>query len=147
MMFDARVEVTKDLDGSTVILACFGLPPEVASSAAFAVGRVRAERFQSVELGVDDVLEMRELTALADELAEAGRAPGILLQVLRPARLTAFRHAIAQYVEQADEAEWLRQEDRDALVHVRPLVWPLEELAGDALRAALTDDAPAPHDL
>src|SRR5436309_12704719 len=119
MMFDARVEVAKDLDGSTVILACFGLPPEVAAAAAHAVGRVRAERFQSAELGVDDVLEMRELTALADELAEAGRAPAMLLQVLRPARLTAFRHALAQYVDQADEAEWLREEDRAALILVQ----------------------------
>lgn len=140
-MIDARVETAKDLDGSTVILACFGLPPEVAKAAAHAVGAVRADRYRTAELSTDDVLEMRELTALVDELAEAGRAPAILLNVLRPARLTAMRHALAAFVEQADEAEWLRDEDREALYLVRSLVWPLEELAEEALRAALSGEA------
>jgi hypothetical protein len=145
-MFDARVEITKDLDGSTVILACIALPPDVAAAAAHAVSVIRAERYRTAELSTDDVLEMRELTAVADELAEAGRAPGILVTVLRPARLTALRHALAAFVDRADESEWLREEDREALRLVRPLVWPLEELAEEALRAALTGEQPAGHD-
>ena len=58
--------------------------------------------------------------------------------VLRPARLTAYRDAVAHFVESRDSAEWLREEDREPLRSVRALLHPLEDLSADALRAALT---------
>jgi hypothetical protein len=65
--------------------------------------------------------------------------------VLRPARLTVYRDAVARFVETRDEAEWVREEDREALARVRPMLYPLEELCADALRAALTGEtAPRP---
>ena len=58
--------------------------------------------------------------------------------VLRPARLTIYRDALARFIESRDEAEWIREEDREPLALVRGLLYPLEELCADALRAALT---------
>jgi hypothetical protein len=87
---------------------------------------------------------MRELTALADELfVFAGHgAAGTL--VLRPARLTALRHAIEAFVTSRDDAEWMRDEDREPLAAGRALLWPLADLCTDALRAALAAaDAPS----
>ena len=36
----------------------------------------------------------------------------------------------------------MREEDRKALPIVRALLWPLEDLCADAMRAALTPPAP-----
>jgi hypothetical protein len=97
-----------------------------------------AERFRLAEMSTDDVLELRELTALADELADPGVPPGARTLVLRPARLSALRDSVARFVETRDAAEWIREEDREPLARVRGLIAPLEDLAAEALRAALS---------
>ena len=83
------------------------------------------------------MIALRELTALSDELADLALRPGMRTVVLRPARLTFFRDAVARFIESRDEAEWVREEDREPLARVRALLYPLEDLCGDALRAAL----------
>ena len=87
------------------------------------------------------MIELRELTALSDELADLALRPGMRTVVLRPGRLTVYRNAIARFVESRDEAEWVREEDREPLSRVRALLHPLEDLCGDALRAALSGAA------
>jgi hypothetical protein len=81
------------------------------------------------------VLEFRELTALADELRELKGGHGTL--VMRPARLSAFRAALGAFVNSRDEAEWLRDMDREPLAISRSLLYPLEDLSAEAMRAAL----------
>jgi hypothetical protein len=61
---------------------------------------------------------------------------------LRPARLSALRDSVAGFVESRDEAEWVREEDREPLARLRSLIAPLEDLCAEALRAALS---PAPR--
>ena len=109
-------------------------------ASAHAVGASIAERFRNQELSADDVVEFRELTALADELSELGGGAGTI--VMRPARLNAYRHALTIFVESRDEAEWMRDEDREPLAVVRGLLWPLEDLAAEAMQAALSQPAP-----
>jgi hypothetical protein len=87
-------------------------------------------------MSADDVLEMRELTALADELGELGNGTGTV--VLRPARLSVYHHAVTRFVESRDEAEWVREEDLEALAMLRPLLLPLEQLCAEAMRSALS---------
>jgi hypothetical protein len=142
-MLNAHVDMSQGLDGEPVVLACFDLGEDELAASAHAVAAT-AERFRIPEMSVDEVLELRELTALADELADLALRPGIRTVVLRPARLTAYRDAVAHYVESRDAAEWVREEDREPLARVRPLLNPLEELCGDALRAALTG-GPSPR--
>ena len=80
-----------------------------------------AERFRNEDLSADDVVEFRELTALADELRELAGGAGTI--VMRPARLSAYLHALAMFVESRDEADWIRDEDREPLaVAPRPPV-------------------------
>jgi hypothetical protein len=62
--------------------------------------------------------------------------------VLRPARLSAYRDAVARFVETRDEAEWIREEDREPLARLRGLLVTLQELCAEAMRAALS---PAPR--
>jgi hypothetical protein len=137
-MLHPRIDISRDLEGEPVVLACFDLGGEEIAAAAHAVAAMAAERFRNVDMSVDDVLELRELTALTDELADQDPQPGIRTLVLRPARLTALRDSVARFIETRDQGEWIREEDREPLARVRGLLAPLEELSAEALRAALS---------
>ena len=143
-MVKAHIDISKGLDGEAVVLACFDLDDAHLAASAHAVAAAAAERYRTATLSTDDVLELRELTALADELADLALRPGMRTVVLRPARLTAYRDAVAYFLESRDAAEWVREEDREPLALARGLVYGLEELAADALHAALTGQ-PAPR--
>jgi hypothetical protein len=108
-----RIDISQGLDGELVVLACFDLGEEQIAASSRAVAATAAERFRAASMSVDDVLELRELTALADELADLALPGGMGTLVLRPARLAAYRDAVARFVETRDEAEWIREEDRE----------------------------------
>jgi hypothetical protein len=137
-MLHPRIDISQGLDGEPVVLACFDLAEDEVAASSHAVAATAGERFRSASMSVDDVLEFRELTALADELADLARQPGIRTVVLRPARLSVYRDAIARFVETRDEAEWIAEQDREPLARVRALLAPLEELCAEALRTALS---------
>src|ERR671921_930699 len=131
-----HIDITRDLDGEAVVHACFDLREDEIRASAHAVAACAAERFRNTEMSADDVIEFRELTALADELGELIGGAGTI--VLRPARLTAYRHSLDFFVTSRDEAEWIREEDREPLAIVRSLLFPLEDLSAEAMRAALS---------
>src|SRR3982751_3948816 len=141
-MLNARIDITQGLDGEPVVLGCFDLSEAEIAASAHAVRATSGERFRTAAMSVDDVLELRELTALADELTDLARDTGMRSIVMRPARLSAWRDALAYFVESREEAEWAREDDRRALSAVRTLLWPLEGLCAEAIRAALTPPAP-----
>jgi hypothetical protein len=134
-----HVDITQNLEGEPVVHAVFDLREEEIGASAHAVVAACNERFRNEELSADDVIEFRELTDLADELREMGGGAGTI--VMRPARLTAYRHALDVFVQSRDEADWLRDEDREPLAIVRGLLWPLEELAAETIQAALSPSA------
>jgi hypothetical protein len=143
-MVNAHIDISQGLDGDPVVLACFDLAEEQLAASAHAVAATSAERFRIAEMSVDDVLELRELTALSDELADLALRPGMCTVVLRPARLSVYRDAIAAFIESRDSAEWVREEDREPLARVRSLLYALEDLSADAVRAALSG-SPSPR--
>ena len=113
----AHIDISTDLDGEAVVHACFDLS-EAEISRLRRMPFAPARRIASAPRAclADEVLELRELTVLADDLGES--SSGVRAQlVLRPARLSAYRHAITRFVESRDEADWLREEDYEALVH------------------------------
>jgi hypothetical protein len=144
-MHNGRIEMTRDVDGHAVVLACLDLAGEEAMGAAHVMSAVRRERYGLAELGTDDVLAMRELTALADELGDVAARGAASSLVLAPARLAALRHALEAFVDGRDGAEWIRDEDREPLAVARSLLWPIADLCEEALRAALAaaDATPA----
>ncbi len=109
-------------------------------AAAHAVAATAGERFRITEMSADDVVELRELTALADELGELTGAASTL--VLRPARLSTLLNSVARFVESREQAEWIREEDRQPLALLREMLFPLEQLSAEATRTALS---PAEH--
>jgi hypothetical protein len=203
-MQHAHIDISRGLDGERVVLACFDLREDELAAAARAVAAVAAERYRTPRISADDVLELRELTALADELehgsrqagsgqgmgsvhgpdpergiepghAEAGRGiepaseiqpgrgtepgrgpdlglgidsargvepgQGIRTLVFKPARLSVLRDAVAAFVASRDEAEWIREEDREPLALLRGLLIPLEQLCAEAMRAAVSPES------
>ena len=143
-MLHPRIDISRDLEGEPVVLACFDLGGAEITAAARAVAAMAAEQFRLADMSVDDVLELRELTALADELADQDPQPGMRTVVLRPARLSVLRDAVARFIETRDDGEWIREEDREPLAIVRGLLVPLGELCAEALRAAL-EPPPVAH--
>ena len=135
----AYIDISRDLDGDAVVHACFDLSEAEMSASAHALTISAGERFRVASISADDVLELRELTSLADDLGELVGGTGTV--VLRPARLSVFRDAVTLFVESRDEAEWVREEDREPLSLLRPLLLPLEQLCGEAMRAALSPAA------
>jgi hypothetical protein len=134
-----HVDITQDLEGEPVVHAIFDLRAEEIAASAHAVAASSAERFRNTEMSADDVVEFRELTALADELRELVGGAGTI--VMRPARLNAYRNALGVFVESRDESDWIREEDRESLSIARSLLWPLEELASETMQAALSPAA------
>ena len=143
-MYNARIDTTQGLDGEAVVLACFDLSDDEITASAHAVKATAGERFRNLEMSIDDVLELRELTALADELDDLLQYAGLKTVVMRPSRLNAWRDALTYYVEARDDAGWMRDEDRKPISVARELLWPLGDLCADAMRAALSGP-PAPH--
>jgi hypothetical protein len=140
-MEHVRVDISEDLDGHPVVHAVFDLAPEQIAAAAHAVAATSGERFRMTELSADDVLEFRELTALADELGEL--TAGASTVVLRPARLNALLDAVSRFVESREHAEWIREEDHQPLALLREMLFPLEQLGAEATRAALSPERQA----
>ncbi len=141
-MEHARIDISQDLDGDAVVHACFDLSPDQLAAAAHAVAATSGERFRRSDLSGDDVVEMRELTVLSDELGDLSR--GASTVVLKPARLSALRDAVAAFVESRERAEWIREEDRQPLALLREMLFPLEQLSSEATRAALS---PSDHQI
>jgi hypothetical protein len=139
-MLNARIDISTDLEGEPVVFACVDLDERELAASAHAVSAVAAERFRRSDLSADQVLQLRELTALADELGELTGGAGTV--VLRPARLSAFTEAVAGFVQSRDDAEWIREEDREPFALLRAMLDPLERLNAEAVRSAL---APTPR--
>jgi hypothetical protein len=156
-MQQAHIDISRGLDGEPVVLACLDLREDEVAAAARAVAATAAERYRTPRISADDVLELRELTALSDEL-EHGSPPielgqgtepgqgaepgqGIRTMVFRPARLSALRDAVAAFVESRDDADWIGHEDRGPLALLRGMLLPLEQLCADAMRAALSPES------
>lgn len=135
-MEHARIDISQDLDGHPVVFACFDLAPEQIAAAAYAVAATAGERFRTTEMSADDVLEFRELTALADDLGQLTAAASTV--VLRPGRLSTLQDAVTRFVETREQAEWIREEDRQPLALLREMLFPLEQLSAEATRAALS---------
>ena len=72
-MQNAHIDISRGLDGERVVLACFDLREDELAAAARAVASIAAERYRTPRISADDVLELREQTALKDELEHGTR--------------------------------------------------------------------------
>ena len=113
------------MDGTPVVEGLAHFSPEQAGAAADAVRAVISSRFRVPALSVDEILAMREHTALGDTLEDLRGAEGISILVLSIPRLGILIGAL-------HDAPF-------GLAHA--ILDQLEDLHAAALRAAL--DAPS----
>lgn len=112
-------------DGATVVEALVHLSPEQAGACADAVQAVTASRYRVPTLTVDEILAMREFTALGDGLDDLRHAEGVSIMVLSIARLGLLVEALDEPLSGPATA----------------LLGPLADLHAEALRAALEGPA------
>jgi hypothetical protein len=143
-MVNSEVRILHDADGTPVANVSFDLSAEQLAATARVAEAVRLERHQNHELSTDDVLAMRELTGVSDELhrlAEPGAHGTVVLPL---ARFAALHDALSEWVHAADERGWMREDDAAAYPMIDALLAPMGDLRADALHAVLGDGAQAP---
>ena len=133
-MLPHRLEVRIDPDGHPAVFVTCDLAPAQVSASVQALRTAREVRFRTVELSADDVLAMREMTSLADELGLLEGAPGIVAVELTVARLGTLRGALATLAA-AEHPE--REGDAAARPATYRLLDALDEIHAEAIRAAI----------
>jgi hypothetical protein len=134
-----HVHLRPTLDGSRVVDVTIDLTAEQFSAAAHAVRSVVDDRYRVAVLeSADDILAMREMTSLADELTSLV-VPGAIAQItLTVAGAGRFRTALEDYIGLATDDEAVRREDDvTAMPHVYAIVDGVADAHAGAVRAAL----------
>jgi hypothetical protein len=142
-MVNAEIRTLHAADGTPVCNVSFDLSAEQLRATVRAVEATRLQRHQNAELSTDDVLALREMTSLADELHRLAEPGANATAVFPLARFVALHDALGEWVLHHDERGWMREDD--AAVHplVAALLDPMASLREDALRDVLGDGAHA----
>jgi hypothetical protein len=141
-MVNPELHTLHDADGHPVCNVSFDLSAEHVASAAYAVEAVRLERHRHEALSTDDVLALRELTGLSDQLHGLAEQQGHASLLLTLARFSALHDALSEWVHAADERGWMRDEDREHYTRLAALLDPMAQLRADAVRSALEQGTP-----
>ena len=134
-----HVHLRPTYDGSRVVDVTMDLTSAQLDAGAHAVRHVTADRYRVTALeSADDILAMRELTSLADELA-ALAAPGavnrLTLTVAGAGRLLG---ALEDFAQSRSEGA-VREGDAEALPVVHGMIDGVADAHAAALRGALDD--------
>lgn len=132
-MLPTHVTLSAGPDGLPSIEAAVDLTPAQSAAVLHALRAVRAGRYRHAELAVEDVLAMRDLTVLADDLASREGDGPVRLHA-DPARLGVLRGALEEF---ASEAHLERAGDAAMRPLVYPLVDAIADLHAEAIRTAL----------
>jgi hypothetical protein len=140
-MVNEQVQTLHEPCGSPVTNVMFDLSPQQLTAAVHAVGEILVERHRGSDLETDDVLALRELTALSDELSRLADLKVNATVLMTLGRLIAFHDAAEEWISTRTERGWLRDADSEALPMVAAILDPLASLRGRAVEAALSATA------
>jgi hypothetical protein len=141
-MVNAELRTLHAADGTPVCNVSFDLSTEQVQATARAVEATRLLRHQNHELSTDDVLALRELTGVSDELHRLAE-PGAHATVVLPlARFAALHDALTEWVAHHDQLGWMREDDAAIYPMIAALIDPMASLREDALHAVLGASAP-----
>jgi hypothetical protein len=142
-MVNAELHTLLDADGLPVSNVSFDLSDAQLDAATHAVGEVRHHRHRGQEMTTDDVLALRELTALGDELERLREQHGHATLVLPLARLVTLHDAIVQWLANADERGWMRGTEQETYALLDALQHPMADLRAEAVHATLAAGSPS----
>jgi hypothetical protein len=133
-MLPHHVEIRDDPDGLPVVVATVDLSAAQVSGSLHALRVIRDARHRTQVMTAEDVLTMRELTSLVDELAMLEVHESAVVVQANPARLGVLRDALEEFAA-AEHVE------RDGDAAARPIVFALADGIADvhaaSVRAAL----------
>src|SRR5688500_2938477 len=136
-MVNEEIQQLHEPDGTPVCNVGFDLSAAQLAAASYALGEMLVERHRGQELEIDDVLALRELTSVRDELQVLADAEANARLLLTLARFIALHDAVDEYVVTRTGRDWLRDADREVLPFVGGLLAPMASLRADALAAVL----------
>lgn len=136
-MINAEIHTLHEPDGTPVCNVAFDLSADQLAATAHASGEMLVERHRGQALETDDVLALRELTGVRDELARLSDARGHGTLVLPLGRFSVLHDAVDEWVTTRTGRDWLRKADTDALPLVGELLAPMAALRARALTATL----------
>ena len=136
-MVNAEIQTLHEPDGTPVTNVTFDLSHAQLSASAYAVAEIIVERHRGHSHETDDVLALRELTALRDELDRLAEAKANATVLMTLGRLIAFHDAADEWVVTRTDRDWLRSADEEALPIVAAMLAPTAGLREDAVAAAL----------
>ena len=136
-MINGEITTLHEPDGTPVCNVAFDVSTEQLSAAAYAVGETVLERHRGASLETDDVLALRELTGVRDEVDRLHSAGGHARIILPLGRFIALHDALDEYVVSRTERDWLRKADEDALPLLDAMLGPASALRADAVAATL----------
>ena len=133
-MLPHHLDIRLDADGHATVEVLVDVSSIQAGAAAHALRIVRDERYRVAEMSADDVLTMREMTALADELGAIEALGGHARVTATVARMGVLRTALETFAA-GEHPE--REGDAAARPVVYALVDAIADVHADAVRAAL----------
>ena len=137
-MINGEITTLHEPDGTPVCNVAFDVSTAQLSAAAHAVGETVLERHRGASLETDDVLALRELTGVRDELDHLAVAGANARMVLPLARFIVLHDALHEWVESRHERGWGRETDDAAMPVAGAMLGPMDDLRGDAVEAALS---------
>ena len=143
-MLNAALRMLQAADGTPVCNVSFDLSAAQLAACTRATEAVRISRHRGQDMTTDDVLEMRELTGVSDELhrlAEHG-AHGAL--VLPLARFAAMADALGEWSRDLNDRDWGREDELADRPIISALLEPMADLRAEALHATLGEFDAAP---
>lgn len=136
-----HVHLRPTFDGSRVVDVTLDLTAEQLQSGSHAVRHVAHSRYRLARIeSADDVLAMRELTSLSDELASLIVPGAIARLTLTTAGTHRFMVALEEFIAGATDDEAIAREgDAEALTHAFSMVDGVADAHAEAVRVALDD--------
>lgn len=144
-MTNERFENVHSADGLTVEVR-FDLTDEQLLAVSNAVNVVRAERFMGAEMTAQDVLDMRELVAVADSAAERaadGSHGGTLIMTVT--RLGMTLATLAERLARMDELGFTARQDELDRPELEAIIDDLYDLHVRALGRRPGNGSRVPH--
>jgi hypothetical protein len=137
VMVNAELRMLHAPDGTAVCNVSFDLSAQQLDGAAKVAEAVRLDRHRNHALSTDDVLALRELTGVSDELHLLAEQQAHATVVMTLARFAALHDALTEWIHAADDRGWMREEEQEIHPFVAGLLDPMADLRADALHAML----------
>lgn len=137
-MVNADTQTLTEPDGTPVTNVTFDLSREQLAATSHALGEMLLERHRGQALEMDDVLALRELTGVRDEVDRLAVGGGHATMLLTLGRFIALHDAVDEWVVSRTDRGWARDADEEAMPLLAAMLPSMADLRGLGLTAALS---------